>query len=296
MAASLTASRRIKEKLGDRIVNIVIVFILFCVLVVTLYPFLHVISVSISNPTEVLENRVTFYPRGFFFKCYERVMQDRFFLRSYLNTLIYTTLGVLINIFMTVTMAYPLSRTKFMGKSIFLPLIVFTMIFTTGIIPHYLLVMQLGMIDKIWAIILPPAVNTFNLMILRTSFAAMPVELEESAKIDGANDFQVLMRVCLPVSKAILMTIGLFYTVEHWNRFMAPFLYLNTREKYPLQVVLRGMLISGEMAEYVDFDQLLVTTMVKYTTIVVSILPVLFIYPFIQRYFTKGVLLGSLKG
>jgi len=289
-------SHRIREKLGDRLMNIVIVIILAFVLLVTIYPFLHVIAVSISNPTEVLENRVTFYPRGFFIKCYEKVMNDRFFLRSYLNSIIYTTLGVLINMLMTVMMAYPLSRARFMGKSLFLPMIVFTMLFATGLIPHYLLVMQLGLIDSIWALILPPAVNTFNLMILRTSFMSMPVELEESAKIDGANDFQILWRVCLPVSKAILMTIGLFYAVEHWNSFMAPFLYLNTREKYPLQVILRGMLISGEMSEYVDFDQLLISKMIKYTTIVVSILPILCVYPFIQRYFTKGVLLGSLKG
>lgn len=296
MAIHKETPRYIREKFGDRMLGVVILIILAGVFVITAYPLLHLIAVSLSLPGEVLENRVSFYPRGFYLKTYELVFGNKLFLRSYLNTIIYTALGVLINMVMTIMTAYPLSRTRFAGKSLFLPLIVFTMLFSGGIIPNYLLVMQLGLIDKMWAVILPPAINTFNLMILRTAFQSMPVELEESAKIDGANDLQIMRQVCLPVSKTILLTIGLFYAVEHWNRFMIPFLYLNTREKFPVQVVLRSLLISGEMTEYQLAGKILSPVSVKYTTIVVTILPILCIHPFIQRYFTKGVLLGSLKG
>lgn len=290
------APHRFRERLSDRLINVAIVLILACIFVVTAYPLLHVISVSLSLPGEVLENRVSYYPRGLYLKTFELVLGNKLFLRSYLNTIIYTTLGVLINMVMTVLTAYPLSRGKFAGKSLFLPLIVFTMLFSGGLIPDYIIVMQLGLIDKIWAVLLPPAINTFNLVILRTAFQSMPVELEESAKIDGANDFQIMRQVCLPVSKTILLTIGLFYAVEHWNRFMIPFLYLNTREKFPVQVILRSLLISGEMTEYQLGGKILSPVSVKYATIVVTILPILCVYPFIQKYFTKGVLLGSLKG
>ena len=185
-------------------------------------------AVSISEPYEVLQNRVTFYPRGFSLAAYKLVFQNKDFLHSYLNTLRYTTVGLLVNLVMTVMTAYPLSRRRFLGKGIFQRLIVFTMLFSGGTIPTYIMVMNLGLIDKFWAVILPVAINTFNLMILRTAFQAMPEELEEAAKIDGCNDFQILWRIFLPLSKTVLMTIGLFYAVGHWNAFFVPFLYLNT--------------------------------------------------------------------
>jgi len=283
--------------LGDRVLTVTIVVILAGVFVVTIYPFLHVAAVSLSRPMEVLENRVTFFPRGFYLYTYKRVLQDQYLLRSYLNTILYTTVGVIINFALTIMTAYPLSRPSFWGRAVFLRLIVFTMLFTGGMIPTYILVMNLGLIDSMWAVVLAPAINTFNLMILRTAFQGVPVELEESAKIDGANDWQILRHIVLPVSKTILMTIGLFYAVEHWNSFYVPFLYLNTKAKFPLQIILRSLLISGEMAEYGSdrAHEMIVSTALKYTTIVVTILPIICVYPFIQRYFTRGVLLGSLK-
>lgn len=292
------AQRYLREGFGDRMLDIAIKFIMLIVLLVTVYPFIHMFAVSVSLPGEVIKNKVTFYPIGFTTAAYRLVFGNQDFLRSYLNTILYTLIGVTINLVMTILTAYPLSRPKFLGKQIFLRLIVFTMLFSGGTIPAYILVMNLGLIDKIGAVVLPVAINTFNLMILRASFQSMPEELEEAAKIDGCNDLQILIKVFLPLCKTILMTIGLFYAVSHWNAFMIPFLYLNTRAKFPVQILLRSLLITGEMQDYASAisHEIVISQTIKYTTVIVSTLPIVMVYPFIQRYFTKGVLLGSIKG
>jgi len=255
-------------------------------------------AVSISDPYEVIRNRVSFFPRGFTTVCYRLVLHNKDFLRSYLNTVIYTTVGVLINLTLTVMTAYPLSRAKFPGRKFFSKLIIFTMLFGGGMIPTYLVVMNLGLIDTIWGVVLPVAIGTWNLMILRTAFQGIPSELEEAATIDGCNDFQTLWWVFLPLSKTILLTIGLFYAVGHWNAFFVPFLYLNSKAKYPVQIILRGLLIEGQFSEYASSwsSETIISTTIKYTTVMVTTLPIICIYPFIQKYFTKGVLVGSLKG
>lgn len=295
--AGIAGPSYMRRGAGDRTIGILIYALLFLVLIVTIYPFMHLLAVSISEPYEVLQNRVTFYPRGFSLAAYKLVFKNGDFLHSYLNTLRYTTVGLLVNLIMTIMTAYPLSRRRFLGKGIFQRLIIFTMLFSGGTIPTYIMVMNLGLIDKFWAVILPVAINTFNLMILRTAFMAMPEELEEAAKIDGCNDFQILWRIFLPLSKTVLMTIGLFYAVAHWNAFFVPFLYLNTRTMYPVQIILRSLLITGELQDYANAlsNEIVVTQTIKYATIIVTTIPIIMVYPFIQRYFTRGVLLGSLK-
>ncbi len=292
--------RRTGSKIGfgTGIGGVLLTAILLGVFVITVYPFVHMLVVSISDPTEVMRNRVTIFPKGFTTVCYRLVFQNTDFIRSYLNTVIYTTVGVLINLTLTIMTAYPLSRAKFPGRRFFSQLIIFTMLFSGGMIPTYLVVMNLGLIDTIWAVVLPVAINTMNLMILRTNFQGIPSELEEAATIDGCNDFQALWLVFLPLSKTILLTLGLFYTVGHWNAFFIPFLYLNSKAKYPVQILLRGLLIEGQFSDYASAwsQETIISTTIKYATVMVTTLPILCIYPFIQRYFTKGVLMGSLKG
>ena len=296
MAATSTPSY-MRSGLGDRTLGLLIKFIMLLVFIVTIYPFVHMFAVSVSLPGEVMRNKVTFFPIGFTTSAYKLVFNNHDFLHSYLNTIIYTTVGVTINLVMTVLTAYPLSRPKFLGKAIFNRLIVFTMLFSGGIIPSYIMVMNLGLIDKMWAVVLPVAINTLFLMIMRTSFQSMPEELEEAAKIDGCNDWQILARIFLPLSKTTLMTIGLFYAVSHWNAYMVPFLYLNTRSKFPVQIILRSLLITGEMQDYANAisHEIVISQTIKYTTVIISTLPIVMVYPFIQRYLTKGALLGSIK-
>jgi len=287
-----------RKSFSVRIGSILPTAILLGVFIITVYPFVHMLAVSISDPSEVMRNRVTIFPNGFTTVCYRLVLRNKDFLRSYLNTVIYTTVGVLINLTLTVTTAYPLSRARFSGRRFISRIIIFTMLFSGGMIPTYLVVMNMGLIDTIWGVVLPVAINTMNLMILRTAFQGIPSELEEAARIDGCNDFQTLWWVFLPLSKTILLTLGLFYGVSHWNAFFVPFLYLNSKAKYPVQILLRGLLIEGQFSDYASAwsQETIISTTIKYTTVMVTILPIICIYPFIQRYFTKGVLVGSLKG
>ena len=228
-------------------------------------------------------------------------MLFRSLLLGYRNSIIYTVVGTVINIVMTVMAAYPLSIRGFVGRNVITGLFVFTMIFTAPLIPTYLNIRSLHLLDTMWAVILPPALSTYNMIIMRTYFEGFSEELEDAARIDGCSPLGVLWRIILPVSAPIMLTIALYYAVFHWNSYFHPMLYLQTKKKFPLQVFLQQILISGETAfanasSSIDSSQLLVSEAVKYATIIVAVLPIIIFYPFIQKYFTKGALTGSVKG
>ncbi|KRE99827.1 sugar ABC transporter permease [Paenibacillus sp. Soil766] len=271
-------------------------------ILITLYPFIYVIMSSLSD-SRLLMTHTGFllWPEGFTWKAYKLVFQNPNILRGYGNTLFVVTVGTSINLFLTCLGAYVLSRKGVPGTKTLMMLIVFTMFFSGGMIPSYLLVnnwMHLG--NSLFALIIPGAISTWNLIILRTSFAAIPESLFESAKMDGANDLTILVRLVLPLSLPVLAVMTLFYGVQHWNAWFSSMLYLRDRDMFPLQLILREILIQNS-TEYMTSQSSAgeietVGESIKYATIMVATLPILFIYPFLQRYFVRGVMIGSIKG
>ncbi|WP_433940622.1 carbohydrate ABC transporter permease [Paenibacillus lautus] len=264
-----------------------------------LYPFVYMLAVSLSDSASIASGEVWLWPKGFNLDMYQYVFEDGRVLKGYKNTLIYVVLGTAISLMVTALGAYSLSKTKMvMGKPI-LMLIVFTMFFNGGMIPTFLVVKELGFVNTIWGIVLPGAVATWNLLIMRTFFMGMPQELEESGKIDGLSEIGIFFRIVLPLSKPVLATIGLYYAVGMWNNFMGPLLYLRDADMQPLQVILRNIVLSGQLTGTdgpVVGDIVVVEDGLKFATIMVSTLPILLVYPFIQKYFVKGALIGSVKG
>jgi putative aldouronate transport system permease protein len=274
------------------------IIILSAVVLSALYPFIYMAAVSLSSGTYVLKGEVNWYPKGFNLDMYQLVFQDPRILKAYLNTIIYVTLGTVIALFVTSLGAYSLAKKEMVFQKGFTLMIVFTMFFTGGMIPTFLVVKSFGMMDTIWAMVLPGAVSTWNLLVMRTFFSDIPAELEESGRIDGLNDLGIFFRIVLPLSKAVIATIGLFYAVALWNNFMLPLLYLRDPELFPLQVILRNIVLAGQntgAATNVG-DSMVVEESLKFAVIMVSTVPILLIYPFIQKYFVKGVMIGAVKG
>ncbi|WP_169088188.1 carbohydrate ABC transporter permease [Paenibacillus sp. PL91] len=270
---------------------------------VTAYPLLFVLSASISDPAAVLSGRMWIWPVDISFTGFEKVFANSDLLTGYSNTLLYTIVGTAINVIMTVMAAYPLSQPRFYGKNVIMALIAFTMFFSGGLIPTYMIVRDLGMTNTMWALIVPNAVSVYNILIMRTYFqASIPGEILEAASIDGSSDLRTLLRIVLPLSLPILAVMVLFYAVGHWNAYFSALIYLTDRELYPLQLFMREILIQGQMEEMVNAaDRSHVQTImdeeaVKYAIIIVANLPIFLLYPFLQRYFVKGVMIGALKG
>lgn len=277
----------------DILNTLLMTFVLFTIL----YPLLYIVAISFSDSYYVVQNKISFYPKGFNITAYIKIFKHALVPRAYLNTILYTALGTSVNLLLTAISAYPLSRKTFFGRSVYMKLIVFTMLFSGGMIPNYIIVSKLGLLDSIWALVLPNAIWTFELLILKSFYESLPMDLHESAIIDGASEFRILFKIFIPLSKAALASIGLFYFMGHWNSFFIPMIYLNTIEKYPLQVVLRDMLIQNTvMSTTSDEMKDLTPETLKNATIFISMVPVLLVYPFAQRYFVKGVMLGSIKG
>lgn len=283
------------------IFKILSIIILLLVVFVTTYPYIYMVSVSLSENFYVLKNDITFYPKGFNLKTYQKVFEDKRILPAYKNTIIYVALGTAIALFVTISGAYALSKKNRcpFAKTINGMLIVI-MFFNGGMIPTYLAISWLGLYDTIWAVVLPGALNAMNLIIMRSFFIAFPAEIEESGQIDGLNDLGILWYLVIPTSTAVIATIGLFSAVGLWNAFFGPFLYLRDQNKYPLQVILRQILLKGQA---IDSEMILSSgkdiiaeDSIKYATIIVSILPIMLVYPYLQRYFVKGVMIGSIKG
>lgn len=292
-----------RESAGDRVFGALVYVLLSTVLIIVLYPLVFVVSASISNPVTVLRGEMWLFPKELSFIGYERIFANPEILTGYGNTILYTTVGTSINLMMTVLAAYPLSRQDFKGRGVITWFIVFTMFFSGGLIPTYLLVKNLGLINTMWALILPGAVSVWNIIIMRTFFqSSIPGEIQESAAIDGCNNIQTLWRIVLPLSAPILAVMVLFYAVGHWNSYFSALIYLNDREKYPLQLLLREILIKSEVDQMAGSmttstqQYLMEAEAIKYAIIIVANLPVLLLYPFLQRYFVKGMLIGAIKG
>jgi len=292
---------RLRLGRGERAFNVVNIGLLLALVLVTAYPMLYVVFASLSEPSQLISNRgALIRPLGFSLDAYRLVLQNPMIAIGYRNTLFYVVVGTALNMLLTCLGAYALSRRNLMLKTPIMILIVFTLFFNGGLIPTFLLVGQtLQMQDTVWSLIVPTAINTWNLIILKTAFESVPVSLEEAARIDGANDFTILFRVVLPLSLPALAVVVLFYAVGHWNAYFNALVYIHSRDLYPLQLVLREILITSNVESMTtgvsSGDQFQVGQTIKYATIVVATLPIVAIYPFLQKYFVKGALIGAIK-
>lgn len=290
----------IRQSTGEIIFEWMIILALIVICIIVLYPLILVISSSFSDPVVVMAGEVSLLPVKPTLSTYRMIFKNSEIWRSYMNTIIYTVVGTTINLIMTSLAAYPLSRRDFYGNGIFTGIFVFTMFFGGGMIPTYLLIKDLKLLDTMWALVIPGAVSTWNMIIMRTFFRnSIPVEMQEAAFIDGANDLGVFWRIVLPLSTPIIAVMALFYGVGHWNSWFPALLYISDRKKYPLQIILREILIQSntqEMSGGAISDQEMIGESIKYATMVVATLPILCLYPFLQKYFVKGVMIGAIKG
>ncbi len=279
--------------------------IMLFVCLVILFPLYYMVIVSLSDGAAVMAGKVRFLPVGFSLRAYRAAMRDAAFLGSYWNTIVITVAGTVINLFMTTLCAYPLSRPDLQGRKTFMRLAVFTMFFTGGMIPSYMLVTGMGLGGTYWAIILPGAISVYNMIIMRTFFENIPIDLTEAAYIDGANDVYILGRIILPLSKPIIWTMVLFYAVGHWNGYFSAMLYLSNKNQYPIQLFVRSVVLSGDtlsmaMVSYNSSTEmgaeLLAEDAAKYAIIIMSMLPILIVFPFVSRHFKDGVMIGAIKG
>lgn len=276
-----------------------ITLLLILVLIIVLIPLWYVLMVSLAPLVRggQAESRLFVSPANWSFEAYKQLLNQPNFLRAALNSLTITVSGTALNMFLTVLTAYPLSRKSLPGRNLIVTAILFTFLFNAGLIPTYLVVKDLGLLNKLPAVILPGAISVYNLLVMKAFFQNLPEGLEEAARMDGANDFQVLWHVVLPLSRPILLTIGLFYAVGHWNEFFLPLLYLNDNALMPLPVLLRNILIAASMAEYAESNVVSATSLesLKMAAVVLTTIPMLLVYPWIQRHFTRGVLIGGVK-
>lgn len=291
--------RKVRTKgLGDGIFVGAVYLLMGLMALICLYPMWHVVMASFSDPIELMRHSgVILKPLGHSLEGYKVVLQNPNIPVSYRNTIFYVVLGTSINMFLTTLGAYALSRKGYMFKRTLTLLIVFTMYFNAGLVPNFLLVKNLHMYNTVWALVLPGAISTWNLIVMKTAFQSVPVSLEESARLDGANDFIILFKIFLPLSKATVAVMILFYAVGHWSSWFNAMIYLQDRAKYPLQLIMREILIANSASgnSMADTDAMFLEEVVKYATIVVSTVPILFIYPFAQKYFMAGVMMGSVK-
>ncbi|MCG7408489.1 carbohydrate ABC transporter permease [Paenibacillus sp. ACRRX] len=303
------AAVAVKESRGDKIFVILNYIYLSIALLIVLYPVLYIISASISDPKYVNSGEMWLLPKGITFEGYLRVFENSKIWSGYGNTILYTTVGTLVNLFVTLPAAYSLSRSDFVGRGFFMGMFMVTMFFGGGLVPGYLLVKNLGMINSMWALILPGAASVWNIIVARTFFqSTIPKELQEAAHIDGCTNMRLFIKIVLPLSAPIIAVMALFYGVGHWNSYFSALIYLNEESKYPLQMILRQILVLQEMSAETTGAAINASvasalnnkadaaSLLKYAVIIVSTLPVVAVYPFLQRYFVQGVMIGSVKG
>jgi len=293
----------IRESTGDRIFLACIYTFLGCVLLTVIYPLILILSSSFSSAQAVVSGRVWLWPVDFSLMGYEVIFSNPAILTGYINSFIYTLLGVTINVIMTVAIAYPLSKTTFVGRNAIMMMLVFTILFSGGLIPTYLTVKAVGILNTRWAMVLPGAIAVFQVIVARTFFQfTIPKELGEASELDGCSDIGFLWRVVLPLSKAILAVLVLFYAVGIWNAYFDALIYLKSPKLYPLQIILRNILILNtiDASSLIDANQMAarqgLRDLLKYSLIVVATVPILCIYPFVQKYFVQGIMIGSIKG
>lgn len=298
-----------KESKWDKIFLGSVYIYLSIALIVVLYPLIYILSASISSPQQVNSGAMWLFPKEITWAGYQLVFKNPKIWNGYLNTIVYTGIGTLLNLAVTLPAAYALSRSDLVGRQLFLGFILFTMFFTGGLVPTYLVVRNLGLINTIGALILPVAASVWNIIVARTFFqTTIPKELQEAAYMDGCTNLKLFVRIILPLSAPIIAVMALFYGVSHWNSYFPALIYLNDESKYPLQMVLRqilvlqemtaettGAAISGDAARAMS-SKAETASLIKYGVIVVSTLPIVALYPFLQRYFVQGVMIGSVKG
>jgi putative aldouronate transport system permease protein len=291
---------KIKTSLGERIFDVFNVLIMLLITIITLYPFMHVVFASFSDGSSLSSHQgLLLKPLDFSTEAYKMVFKYPMISTGYLNTIKIVLVGVTLNILLTAIGAYFVSRKNVMWSKPVMLMIIVTMYFNGGLIPHYFNIKELGLYDTFWSLILPGAISTFNLIILRTAFYAVPDSLEESAKIEGANHFVILFRIILPLTMPTVAVLILYYAVGHWNSWFNAMIYLKSRTKFPLQLILREILIQKDTTSMTagdSGDKLAIAETIRYATIVVATLPILCVYPFLQKYFTKGVMVGAVKG
>jgi len=282
---------------AGRVFDVFNVVLLVAIGIVALVPFVYVLAGSFATEAELATRSFFLWPETFSLDAYEAIFTSPAFVRALITTIAVTAVGTLVQLMLTATMAYPLSKANLPGGRLILSLIVFTMVFGGGMIPTFLVVKDLGLLNNYWALILPMAINPFSLIIIKNFFQQLPAELEESAKIDGANELQTLWSIVLPLSKPVLATFALFYAVGIWNDFMSPLLYLNDSSMWTLQMFLRQVTVATDLS-IVESDpsQLPPAQGIKFAVIIVATLPIVLFYPFLQKHFAKGMLIGSVKG
>lgn len=284
---------------GYRVFQVVNVVVLTGLVVLVLYPFVNILARSLSAETYIQSGQVNLWPRGFNVTTYERVMSDATFWTNYRNTVVYTVVATAISMVLTTCYAYVLSKKHLRGRGVLVGVAVFTMFFNGGLIPNYVLVSSLGMRNTLWAIVLPNAINVFNLLVMKAFFESLPTELEEAAAVDGLSTYGILARIVLPLSKAVIATMTLFYAVSFWNSWFSAFLYMDRQDLFPVTVYLRNIIAGASSATNqatASDTALQVAANIQSVTIVLTVLPIMLVYPFIQRYFVSGVMLGAVKG
>ncbi|MFV0400666.1 MAG: carbohydrate ABC transporter permease [Oscillospiraceae bacterium] len=295
--------QKIVLPIDDKIYYTIIHILMILLLAVVLYPLIYVVSASFSSAYAVSTGRVILWPVDISLEGYKAVFENRDIITGYRNTIIYTVSATVVNIVVTMCCAYPLSRKDLPGRNIFMLIFTFTMIFNGGLIPTYMLMRDLKLINTVWAMILPGAMSVYNMIIARTFIQnSIPGDLLEAAHIDGCSDARYFFSIVLPLSKAIIAVLVLFYAIGHWNAYFNAFLYLNDRKMFPLQIILREILLANQVDANLVMDPEVAAAkqgmaeLLKYSLIMVSTVPVMCLYPFVQKYFVKGVMIGSIKG
>ena len=296
----MAISARRNDTIFSRIFDVFNVIFLAAVAAVTILPFIYVLACSFATEKEILEKPFFIIPSEFQFESYKYIFSSATLPRAFVNTVYITIVGTIIALFFNITLAYPLAKQRIMGRNVILSLITFTLVFGGGMIPTFLVVKGLGLIDSLWSLMLPGAISTWNLIIIKNFFQGIPAELEEAAKIDGAGDMRVLWQIVLPLSKPMLATFALFYAVGFWNSYTSALLYINDMDKWTLQIMLRQIIMLANGAiDGSEFDETVArppSESVQMAVIVFGTLPILCVYPFLQKHFTKGVMVGAIKG
>ena len=286
-----------KPTKGYRAFQVINTIIMIFVIFITLYPFVYLVAQSFSSDAAASARKVTFYPIGFNVNTYKYILRDNQFFRYYGNTIFYTVVGTFISVACTALIAYPLSKPRLRLNKVITPLVVFTMYFAGGMIPNYIVITQwLGLQDSMWSIILPNAISTFNLLVMKSFFAGLPEELEEAAAIDGMNTYQIFLKIIIPLSKPIIATMCLFYMVTMWNEWFTPMLYLDSKDKWPVALYVRQLVEGANNTEIGSSDASSVQATVKSATMVLTSIPIICVYPFVQKYFLQGMTIGAVKG
>ncbi len=293
--------RKTKQSFSDRMYMIIVcIFVIICTFI-ALYPMVYTLSMSISGAEHVAKNDIFFFPKGFSTQAYELVFQDKEIWGAYMNTIWYTVVGTVLSVVLTMISAYPLSRRRFFLRRKLMLFVMFTMYFSGGLIPMFLLINKIGLYNSRWSCIMPYLISAWNLIVCKSFLESIPETLEEAAAIDGASPYTTFARIFLPLSKPIIAVMTLYYAVGQWNGYFAAMMYLPDADKHPIQMYLRKILILSNTQSSMGgssmggFERSLATQQLKYAVIIVTILPILAIYPFVQKYFVKGVMIGSIK-